>query len=119
MKKLCFFVPASHLDAVKAAVFAAGAGRVGDYADCCWQTLGQGQFRPLDGSDPFLGKRGRLEIVDEYRVEMLCSPDKADAVIAALCEAHPYEEPAWDLGDVRAPGGDLNAGSSHSLDAVP
>ncbi len=104
MKKLCFYVPESHLESVKEAVFAAGAGRIGAYADCCWQTLGRGQFRPLEGSNPFLGARGALETVDEYRVEMLCEDEHSKAVIEALCAAHPYEEPAWDLTTVEAPG---------------
>ncbi|MEL7043421.1 MAG: YqfO family protein [Pseudomonadota bacterium] len=104
MKKLCFYVPESHLGPVKDAVFAAGAGRIGAYGECCWQTLGQGQFRPLEGSRPFLGDRGELETVDEYRVEMLCADEHSDAVIVALRAAHPYEEPAWDLTSVEAPG---------------
>ncbi|MGE3297484.1 MAG: NGG1p interacting factor NIF3 [Porticoccaceae bacterium] len=95
--KLCFYVPASHLDAVKQAVFAAGAGRIGAYDNCCWQVLGDGQFRPLTGSTPHLGVHGRVEMVPEYRVEMVCAQDCIPAVIAALRAAHPYEEPAFDL----------------------
>lgn len=60
MYKLCYFVPESHLEVTKAALFDAGAGRVGDYDRCCWQVLGQGQFRPLPGSRPYLGEAGRL-----------------------------------------------------------
>jgi len=71
MYKLVFFVPASHLDAVKNAVFAAGAGQQGEYEHCCWQTLGYGQFRPSAEAKPFIGEAGRLEIVPEYRVETL------------------------------------------------
>lgn len=97
MYKLCFYVPASHLEAVKQAVFAAGAGRIGAYDHCCWQVLGEGQFRPLAGSDPHLGVRDRLETVAEYRVEMVCAEACATAVVAALRGAHPYEEPAFDL----------------------
>jgi hypothetical protein len=104
MMKLCVYVPASHLDTVKAALFAAGAGRIGDYGDCCWQVLGEGQFRPLEGSDPYLGRAGELESVAEYRVEMLCPDAVVEDVLAALKEAHPYEEPAWDLSVVRAAG---------------
>jgi len=103
MKKLCFYVPEAHLEVVKAAVFAAGAGRIGAYGECCWQTPGTGQFRPLEGSTPFIGSENRLERVEEYRVEMLCPDAVAERVIAALCDAHPYEEPAWDLTQVRAP----------------
>ena len=97
MFKLGFYVPESHLEAVKAAVFAEGAGRIGDYDHCCWQTLGRGQFRPLPGSDPFLGQEGKVEQVAEYRVEVVCSEAVVRAVVAAMRAAHPYEEPAWDL----------------------
>ena len=97
MYKLGFYVPASHLDVVKAALFAAGAGHVGKYENCCWQVLGQGQFRPLAGSTPFLGTQGELEQVPEYRVEMICNDEKVKAVVMALRSVHPYEQPAWDL----------------------
>ncbi len=97
MLKLVFFVPASHLDEVKQAVFAAGAGQQGNYEHCCWQVLGQGQFRPMVGSSPFLGELGSLESVAEYRVETLCSAGSASAVKAALVAAHPYEEPAYEF----------------------
>jgi hypothetical protein len=97
MFKLCFYVPESHLEEVKVAVFAAGAGRIGDYDSCCWQVCGQGQFRPLVGSKPFLGQEGTVERVTEYRVEMVCEGQSVRAAVAALLEAHPYEEPAWDV----------------------
>ena len=97
MYKLCFYVPEPHLEQVKAAVFAAGAGRIGDYDSCCWQVQGQGQFRPLAGSDPFLGRRGEVEQVDEYRVELVCEADRIKPVVEAMLAAHPYEEPAWDV----------------------
>jgi len=97
MFKLCFYVPESHLEAVKKAVFAAGAGRIGAYDSCCWQVLGQGQFRPLEGSTPFLGRQGSVEVVAEYRVEMVCDAHKIKRAVAALLDAHPYEEPAWDV----------------------
>ncbi|MCB1649313.1 MAG: NGG1p interacting factor NIF3 [Pseudomonadales bacterium] len=97
MFKLCFFVPESHLEQVKNAVFAAGAGRIGDYEHCAWQVLGQGQFRPLAGSQPFIGQQNVLETVAEYRVEMVCAEAAIDAAVAALRQAHPYEEPAFDV----------------------
>ena len=96
MYKLCFFVPESHLEQVKHAVFSAGAGRIGDYDQCCWQVKGQGQFRPLPGSQPFIGEYGALEQVEEYRVELVCSDDLIADAVAALRQAHPYEEPAFD-----------------------
>src|SRR5690554_1902088 len=97
MFKLSFYVPESHLETVKEALFAAGAGRVGDYECCCWQTRGQGQFRPLPGSDPFIGEACKLETVVEYKVEMVCEDPLAPALVKALRGAHPYEEPAFDL----------------------
>lgn len=96
MYKLCFYVPETHLESVKAAVFAAGAGQIGDYDQCCWQVKGQGQFRPLAGSQPFLGQAGELEVVAEYRVELVCADDSIVAAVAGLRLAHPYEEPAFD-----------------------
>jgi hypothetical protein len=95
--KLCFYVPEAHLEAVKQAIFAAGGGRIGHYDRCCWQVRGQGQFRPLAGSDPFLGTPGELEQVPEYRVELVCDRQHIAPVVAALRAAHPYEEPAFDV----------------------
>ena len=65
MYKLIVFIPETHTEQVKTALFAAGAGRQGDYDCCAWQTLGQGQFRPLDGSKPFIGQQGDIETVAE------------------------------------------------------
>lgn len=97
MFKLCFYVPELHLESVKQAVFEAGAGKIGDYDRCCWQTLGQGQFRPLAGSQPFLGQEGEVETVQEYKVEIVCDNALIKDVIAALIKVHPYEEPAYDV----------------------
>ncbi len=97
MYKLCFYVPESHLESVKAAVFKTGAGRIGDYEHCCWQILGQGQFKPLEGSQPFIGVMDKLEVVAEYKVELVCGDQWIQAAIEALKAAHPYEEPAYDV----------------------
>ncbi|MFT5575111.1 MAG: hypothetical protein ACI89D_000625 [Bermanella sp.] len=97
MYKLIVFVPESHTEAVKTALFDAGAGRLGDYDSCAWQTLGTGQFRPLAGSRPFLGKQDEVESVAEYRIEMLCAAACLKPVVAALRASHPYEEPAFEL----------------------
>lgn len=97
MYKLCFFVPDSHVEQVKTAVFEAGAGRVGHYDSCCWQTLGLGQFRALPGSTPFLGEEGQVEQVEEWKVEMVVAKVCLKPVLAALKAAHPYETPAFDL----------------------
>lgn len=97
MYKLCYFVPESHLEETKNALFLAGAGRIGDYDSCAWQCKGQGQFRPLDGSEPFLGQSGTLEKVSEYKVELVCEDSVIRPAIAALKLAHPYEEPAYEV----------------------
>lgn len=97
MYKLAFFVPESHLDVVKAAVFSTGAGKIGDYQECCWQVLGQGQFRPMASAAPFIGNAGMLEQVDEFRVELVCQDALIKEAVAALKQAHPYEEPAYDV----------------------
>ena len=95
--KIELYVPESHLAAVKTAVFEAGAGRVGNYDCCAWQTRGEGQFRPLDGSTPFLGNQGQIETVIEYKLELVCEELYLEAVIAALKQAHPYEEVAYTV----------------------
>lgn len=97
MLKLTVYIPLPQVEEVKAALFAAGAGRYRHYDCCCWQVLGKGQFRPLDGSKPFLGQKGEIARVEEYRVEMLCPEEKRKAVETALRRAHPYEEPAYDF----------------------
>ena len=95
MLMLTVYIPATHVEPVKAALFEAGAGACAGYDCCCWQVLGEGQFRPLPGSRPFIGRTGALERVAEYRVEMIC-PDARRAVVeAALLRTHPYEQPAY------------------------
>ncbi|MEE3086472.1 MAG: NGG1p interacting factor NIF3 [Pseudomonadota bacterium] len=95
MYKIELYVPESHLAAVKTAMFEAGAGRVGNYDCCAWQTRGEGQFRPLNGSTPFIGNQGQIETVIEYKLELVCEEPCLKAVIAALKRAHPYEEVAY------------------------
>jgi hypothetical protein len=95
--KLVWFVPASHLQATRDAVFAAGAGRVGDYERCSWATLGEGTFFGRDGTRPAVGEAGRDETVAEYRVETVVPADRLGAVVDALRGAHPFEEPAFDV----------------------
>jgi hypothetical protein len=97
MNKICVFVPESAVEQVKQAMFTAGAGKIGDYDSCCWQTIGQGQFRPLEGSSPFIGELDRIETVAEYRIEMVCADEYIKDVVAALKSSHPYEEPAYDV----------------------
>lgn len=97
MYKICFYVPDNAVEIVKQALFAAGAGRIGNYDSCCWQVLGSGQFRPLENSNPAIGKTGKVETVSEYRVEMVCEDRIIKDVVEALRQSHPYEEPAYDV----------------------
>ena len=97
MFKLCFFVPETHLEPVKLAVFDAGGGRIGNYDCCAWQARGEGQFRAREGANPFLGRLDEVEKVIEYKVELVCSECNISEVIAAMKAAHPYEEPAYDV----------------------
>lgn len=95
--KIAVYVPEKNLEAVKEAMFAAGAGRIGNYDACAWQVSGMGQFRPLKGSNPVFGKQNKLEKIAEYRVEMICPKQYIKKVVDALKQAHPYEEPAYDV----------------------
>ena len=102
MYKLAFVGPPSHGEQVKSALFAAGAGRIGAYDSCSWQVLGQGQFRPLDGSQPFIGQTGEIEQVQEWKDELVIADELIQQAVAALKSSHPYETPAyevWKLAD--------------------
>jgi len=97
MYKLVFFVPESHKEVVKKAVFDQGAGQYDGYDFCSWETLGTGQFKPLSGSQPYIGQQDQIEVVAEYRVEMICSQQNIKAVLQALIACHPYETPAYNV----------------------
>jgi hypothetical protein len=95
--KLVWFAPAEALDATRDAVFAAGGGRIGEYERCSWYTAGTGTFLGGDETDPAVGERGREEHVPELRVEVVVPAEALGDAVAALREAHPYEEPAYDV----------------------
>lgn len=97
MYKISFYVPESHLEVVKEAMFHAGAGHMGMYEHCAWQTKGEGQFLPLAGSSPYWGEQGQLTRLTEYKVEMICPAIRLAATLSALKSAHPYEMPAYDV----------------------
>ena len=95
--KLVWFVPREALETTREAVFAAGAGRIGDYERCSWYTAGTGTFLAGEGADPSIGRIGTEERVSELRVETVVPADQAQEVVAALRAAHPYEEVAFEL----------------------
>jgi len=95
--KLVVFVPEVHADRVAEAVFLAGAGRIGDYEKCSYRLQGQGTFFGAEGAHPAVGRKGRLERVDEVRLEIVFPQQRLAEVTAAVRQAHPYEEPAFDV----------------------
>ncbi len=95
--KLSVFVPTTHRKAVSEALGRAGAGHIGDYADCQFTVAGAGQFTPLEGSDPYLGRPGKTEHVEEVKIETVVTESQKKRVLKAMLEAHPYEEVAYDL----------------------
>jgi hypothetical protein len=95
--KLVWFVPEDGLERTRDAVFAAGAGHIGDYERCSWSTRGEGTFLGGAGTHPAIGERGREETVVEYRVETVVPVERAQEIVNALRAAHPYEEVAFDL----------------------
>jgi hypothetical protein len=111
-RKLVVFVPPEALDAVREALFAAGAGRIGNYERCSFYAEGTGTFFGGEGASPAVGRPGVEERVRELRLETVYPKDRHDQVIAALRAAHPYEEPAFDvyeLLDVAPSGSDGGA----------
>ena len=96
-RKLVVFVPEDALDAVREAVFAAGAGRIGAYERCSWYTGGTGTFLAGEAASPAIGERGVEERVPELRLETVFPAERHDDVVAALQTAHPYEEPAFEV----------------------
>ncbi|NOY73941.1 MAG: NGG1p interacting factor NIF3 [Gammaproteobacteria bacterium] len=97
MHQICFYVPESHLEKVKTALFEEGAGQLGSYDSCCWETEGMGQFRPLKGSMPYIGENNVIEKVREFKVEMMCQDSCLVSVLKKLVEIHPYEVPAYSV----------------------
>ena len=110
LDKWVVMVPRTHTDQVQSALFAAGAGEIGDYRECSWRTAGIGQFLPQHGADPAVGAVGRLETVDEDRVEVVALRGIRSQVLVALRAAHPYEEPAFDVFEPAALGSSLGIG---------
>jgi hypothetical protein len=96
-RKLVVFVPRESLAAVRDALFAAGAGRIGDYERCSWYTQGTGTFLGGASTDPSIGEKGHEQRVAELRLETVFPEERQAEVVEALRRAHPYEEPAFDI----------------------
>ncbi|MFC5703640.1 Nif3-like dinuclear metal center hexameric protein [Cohnella faecalis] len=121
--KLAVFVPETHAEAVRNALFQAGAGWIGNYSHCSFNVPGTGTFLPREGSEPFLGKPGKLEQAAEIRIETVVPDSVRKAVVSAMLKAHPYEEVAYDLYPMDLKGRSFGLGrvgklaSAESLDA--
>jgi dinuclear metal center YbgI/SA1388 family protein len=102
--KLVVYVPLTHVDEVRAAISSAGAGSIGNYSDCTFQSPGIGTFKPGPGTQPFIGQTDKLEQVDESRLETICPEHLLKSVIEAMLQAHPYEEVAYDVYKIEKPG---------------
>jgi putative NIF3 family GTP cyclohydrolase 1 type 2 len=113
LDKLVTFVPHEQAELVRAAVTAAGAGRIGDYDSCTFTTTGEGRFRPLDGASPTLGRVGEVEVVAEARVEAVYPRHLRREVVQALKAAHPYEEVAYDVLELADVPGERSANRGH------
>lgn len=101
--KLVTFVPHDAVERVAAALFAAGAGRIGNYEMCSFRATGHGTFFGSDAANPAIGRKGRLETVDEVRIEVVLPRGRLGTVTEALRRAHPYEEPAFDIYPLQTP----------------
>jgi len=95
--KIVVTVPENEADALRETIGNAGGGKVGNYTHCSFSVKGTGRFLPVDGAKPTIGQVGNLEEVAEERIEITCDSENVKAVVAAICEAHSYEEPVIDV----------------------
>jgi hypothetical protein len=95
--KIVVYVPESHGDSLREAMATAGAGAIGNYTHCTFTVKGTGRFKPNEGANPAIGEVGKIEEVEEERIETVCSEEKLQAVLQAIRDVHPYEEPATDV----------------------
>lgn len=116
--KIVVFVPAGAEDVVRKAMAEAGAGWIGNYSHCFFQSAGTGTFLPGEGTKPYIGRQGALERVDEYRLETIVRESQVKGVVAAMLATHPYEEVAYDLYPLVNKGESLGLGRIGKL-AIP
>lgn len=108
--KIVVYVPRSHSDAIRNALSDSGAGFIGNYSHCTFQAGGEGTFKPLEGTNPYIGSTNKLEFVEELRIETIVPEEKLTKVIHSMIEAHPYEEPAYDIYPLKNEGNSLGIG---------
>ncbi|WP_096188374.1 Nif3-like dinuclear metal center hexameric protein [Evansella halocellulosilytica] len=104
LKKVAVFVPKEQADDVREALGQAGAGHIGNYSHCSFNSEGTGAFKPGDGTDPFIGEQGKMEFVNEVKIESVYHASIEKQVLRAMVNAHPYEEVAYDVYEMASPG---------------
>ena len=97
MYKLNYFIPSDAKEKTKQALFDIGVGRYENYECCSFETLGHGQFKPIESANPHIGNLNELEIVQEYKIEMICEDELIEKAVKTLKETHPYEEVAYEV----------------------
>lgn len=97
MYKLNYYVPVDAKEKTKQALFDIGVGKFDNYECCSWETLGDGQFKPIDKANPNIGELDKLEILPEYKIEMICSDELIEEAVKTLKRIHPYEEVAYEV----------------------
>jgi hypothetical protein len=95
--KLVTFVPEENADQVRKALGEAGAGKIGEYSFCSYSIKGVGRFKPSDSANPHIGEAGKLEEVNEERIEVACDKEQAAEIIQVIKDVHPYEEVVIDV----------------------
>ncbi len=115
LSKIAVFIPEGHVERVMQAMAQAGAGIIGKYSSCSFGTKGIGSFHGSPSSDPFIGKRKKLEFVNETRLEMIAPRGRLSGVIAAMKSVHPYEEVAYDIYNVENPNPNFGMGAFGTL----
>jgi len=99
--KFAVYVPVQHADKVSQAVFKTGAGKIGRYTETSFGVTGKGTFKPMEGTNPFIGKIGEREEVQEIKIETVVAERDLDSVIQVMKSVHPYEEPAYDVYELK------------------
>ncbi|HPO54394.1 MAG TPA: Nif3-like dinuclear metal center hexameric protein [Ignavibacteriaceae bacterium] len=114
--KLVVFVPEDSVEKVSEALFSCGAGIIGEYTGCSFKTRGKGTFRPSESANPAIGKRGKFEEVNEIRLEVVANSWQVMGIVDAMRDAHPYEEPAYDIYPIRNPSTEFGFGAIGELE---
>ncbi|SDK54117.1 Nif3-like dinuclear metal center hexameric protein [Sediminibacillus albus] len=115
--KVAVFVPVDYTDSVREAMAVRGAGYIGNYSHCSFRTVGEGTFKPQEGTQPFIGSQDELARVEEEKLETIIPKSKLSDVLTALTEAHPYEEPAYDILPLENKGKSTGVGRLGNLPA--